>query len=223
MDARVARALTQRMYLLGAQRGFADQNLEHPQWKLKVQGAKGNPYTVTLSEASQGCSCPDHVIRKLPCKHMYFVAYRIAGLTHEVAEWFHDIDAKLYDRLQLRPAAQVSGECAICFEPVNAEGTTCHQCKHPFHQSCAERWRAHCVPTTCPLCRAVWSGSNRDIALTSRVSVPPKLLTSQQHRQLVRGIRKAIDRKAQRFATKQPEYARWILDHMGRDLVVSAR
>lgn len=38
---------------------------------IKIQGSAGEPYTSTLDE----CDCMDFIHRKLPCKHIYCLAF----------------------------------------------------------------------------------------------------------------------------------------------------
>ena len=49
---------------------------------MHIQGSSKNPYVTTLNE----CTCTDYFIRRLPCKHMYTLAFEM-GLMNDLPEY----------------------------------------------------------------------------------------------------------------------------------------
>ena len=68
---RKRKAYNEPIYLLGLEQITNDFTRV-----FKVIGSTKHTYTVTINE-HPSCTCPDHCIRKITCKHMYFVMLRI--------------------------------------------------------------------------------------------------------------------------------------------------
>lgn len=140
------RGQRERMLLMGADRVGEG-------WALDVKGQSGRVYTVSMTPHYVACTCPDHLYRRVTCKHAFFVVQQVAGCDAAAADSqgrYAELDAALRDRLQGKPRG---GQCAICFEEV-AEGNSCCACSNTFHDACIRAWTA--ANPTCPLCRAGW-------------------------------------------------------------------
>ncbi len=169
MEARLQRALTQRMFLLSAKEETADK------WTFSVQGTTGKAYKVTFTPEKCSCNCPD---RTKFCKHIHFMRYRVVTAALEDAETWNETcyrsvksawRARFKSMLAaLTPAAPSAAPaagplypltCCICFEDVASaeEGTSCPQgCKRSeFHAACIDMWTER--EPSCPLCRQPWT------------------------------------------------------------------
>lgn len=146
-------------------------------WALDVRGESKRTYTVSMTPQHVSCTCPDHVYRRVTCKHAFFVVQQVADCDAAAADsqaMYGELDAALSSRLQ---GKQRGGECPICFEEVT-EGSSCCTCKHTFHHACIRQWTAD--NPTCPLCRGKWLP----------VSLPPAAADEDFHRRLRRLIRR---------------------------------
>lgn len=163
MEARIKRAMAQRIYLTG--RPARDQ--------FAVAGLTSN-YLVymnnhTYETCAHFCSCPDFTNRHQACKHIFFVLFRVLGIPQDA--WLRDPTMRVdLDRPVLeqkaaaddppagpRPLETPDAECVVCFErfadTAQEPNTTCASCRHTFHASCVDVWRTHTRKTTCPMCQ----------------------------------------------------------------------
>lgn len=77
MQERLSRAFAHRLFLVGVDTpaaAVADGGDEARVYS--VLGSTANVYTVTIRERPS-CTCPDHIKRGDPCKHMLFVMHRV--------------------------------------------------------------------------------------------------------------------------------------------------
>lgn len=70
MANRLVNALVQKLYFI-EEVVISDKHRDY-----LIMGSTGNVYTVTISDKYK-CTCPDHVRRKVQCKHIYFVLVRV--------------------------------------------------------------------------------------------------------------------------------------------------
>lgn len=175
-EARVERALSQRIYLMHQERCVLDQ---HQRLEYQVMGASNVQYKVVLDSRKArakghgtSCTCPDFTTRHSTCKHILFVLLRVCKLSLAGAQ--QDL-GRLMAQLWQRPAsahaeevpspsasatvkpADPEDECAVCMEVLGCSEpllACTHGCKHYFHEDCIMRWLR--VGTSCPLCRADW-------------------------------------------------------------------
>jgi hypothetical protein len=70
MANRLVNAVTQKLYFI------EEKSVDECSREYKIMGSTGNIYTVTISEALT-CTCPDYKLRKVQCKHIYFVLVRV--------------------------------------------------------------------------------------------------------------------------------------------------
>ena len=70
MWIRKQRGLSQKIYLI--------ESISVSEYvkKFNVCGTTGNVYTVSIKETPI-CTCPDHMVRRRRCKHIYFVLLRV--------------------------------------------------------------------------------------------------------------------------------------------------
>ncbi len=173
---RIQRGLTERMYLLRANRAPTTNA-----WQLAVQGTKGDVYTVGVEDHQVSCTCMYAKTNYKVCKHVFFVFVRIAKMdpalfvsdvpVFDVAGRFPGFADSLLAATKRPEApqpttatatAETEGvdsrgntECCICYEGFGGEPRyTCERCANGVHAGCLERWlRAGSTSSTCPLCR----------------------------------------------------------------------
>lgn len=139
---RLQRALSQRILLLSLE--TAGDGLV-----LHVLGASGQKYWVTFP-ARRGleprCTCPDHSIRRVKCKHILWASLKV-------------LPAGEAPRPGPAPAPRLerrNSECCVCLvdfeEGESAE--VCARCRNGIHGVCLSRWSAAKADrATCPTCR----------------------------------------------------------------------
>jgi hypothetical protein len=182
MEARVQRALRQRMFLI---------SYEEPH-RYRVAGLT-SAYTVSLHPdlaPIYECSCPDHRQRKQICKHIFFVLFRVlnqdpatwrpsqvltryepslsapteATASHNTSQTIEAIQKDTTPALLDLESKEWKGlvheeeDCCICYESLRPEhGYTvvnlCHTCQHLFHADCYTTWKRFSAHQSCPLCR----------------------------------------------------------------------
>ena len=182
---RIARALTQRLYLI-------EQEEDDSGRKYAVLGSTGNVYTVKVG-ALVSCDCPDAAKGNV-CKHQLFVMlkvlraaesskliYQRALLSHELAELFAKGGAARPEAVAsssvVEAYAEATGksrapaeeeaaaaplrnsDCPVCFEALGSEKCeVCVTCHNGIHAECFGMWvrTKGTAAVTCPLCRSAW-------------------------------------------------------------------
>jgi hypothetical protein len=182
---RIARALTQRLYLI-------EQEEEDSGRKYAVLGSTGNVYTVKVGPLVS-CDCPDAAKGNV-CKHQLFVMlkvlraaesskliYQRALLSHELAELFAKGGAARPEAVAsssvVEAYAEATGksrapaeeeaaaaplrnsDCPVCFEALGTEKCeVCVTCHNGIHAECFGMWvrTKGTAAVTCPLCRSAW-------------------------------------------------------------------
>ncbi len=168
-SGRIDRSKKQRLYLL-------QYKALEEQFQFTVEGSSGNHYTVTFDEEFFSCTCPDYQHRFLPCKHLFFMAFRVfrkstisvylegespQGAFLEVQKYFGDLDQIDAKKSEKKEEAAVTApsrneDCVICFEPLEKEDAIV-QCVniHGLHEDCMSRWRRQgfAASSKCPMCK----------------------------------------------------------------------
>ncbi len=159
LELRIERAITQRICVLGQERG--DQQITYT-----VAGVTG-VYTVVLGP-QPSCSCPDnaHGTRNF-CKHLINVLVKVHKVPLDsplIGSMAWDADDLAELGLDVRPRQLASprlveqdAECCICYEALlNGEPLTdcIYGCRKQMHRACVATWRQHKALATCPYCRA---------------------------------------------------------------------
>lgn len=188
MEARLQRALTQRMYLIG---GRAVTN----GWELRVEGATQTVYKVVLQPKFCSCNCPDYEQRRSICKHIMFAVGRVANhmdilrsmngsdpgtfvltdsLDERLTQLIEGVQAEVVgvkseekdtEAEELKEEKMFDYDCRICFDELLPTDTlsTCATCKNNLHADCVHKWAASCRRSgnnvSCPFCRAEFSAS----------------------------------------------------------------
>lgn len=149
--------LTQRIYLVKLR---IDE--EEDSYIFDVLGTSSKLYEVTISETKTVCTCPDHVYRKIFCKHMYFLTERVISL--EVMQLrltnIAQFKEQLLQKLGHLQGNEIGSEtrndtCVICFEDfiVSDVLQTCYICKNSLHGECWERYCGSGRSQNCVYCR----------------------------------------------------------------------
>ena len=161
---RLARALSENMYLLSVFKiGQA--------WWFIVRG--GKTYRVMLVNRAftcnfdkRSCTCPDYHGRGMVCKHMLFLAAKIARKPHisalSDAETFDsDFFTAVKQLLDKKNRLLVPGDghCLICSDEQRQTTWNCVHCKNSSCcMDCIHNWFTRCLFNqnilTCPHCRA---------------------------------------------------------------------
>lgn len=176
MEARIRRALSERIYVVGIDREAADRMC------FKVCGSRDMVYDVSFHDLTPPrCTCMDFKQRGMstPCKHILYLYYRV--LKCEYAQPTHFRAFSLACSLrpqqqqqveekkqQVDEAEEVDYDCAVCYDAMAQQErkAVCPQCKKHIHHACMEVWRRH--SNTCPLCRYEYVQRRRDYHILSQ-------------------------------------------------------
>lgn len=170
MDARITRALNQRMFYF-----------DRPdQYTWKTIGSTGTLYTVKIGPETISCTCPDSRTRgQFICKHLIFVLFRVLKVDRNI-QFVRELRKTLtpYEITQIyRNSPDVTlhrlpentivtqkplEDCGICYEAISSDDdvTWCRSvCGNNVHSTCFDMWRKACrgSPLTCVFCRSRWS------------------------------------------------------------------
>ncbi|KAN0085156.1 hypothetical protein V8E54_001623 [Elaphomyces granulatus] len=172
---KLARATTQRMYVLNRTRSDNEEILEEV---VDIVGTTGNVYKVKVNNEPT-CSCPD-AAKGNQCKHIIYVGavlvnvlkapshlrYQLAFLTSELCEIFEKApikskEAEATDSAGKRKA--IEGDCPICFMEFDSQNEEIVWCKaacgNNIHKACFDRWAAtqRAQGVRCVYCRTPWA------------------------------------------------------------------
>ena len=171
MADRYERALSQRMYLLSASRIN-----EGRAWEFNIEGSRGIPYLVRITDNGSRCNCPDMAS---VCKHIMFISLRVLRYNHVetcLTGSMDDALSSLLVRNESKQSPMISGNldgdkekiiegesCSICFEDFKSlnECSFCTTCKKAIHKECIKVWLRQ--RATCPLCRGTWQTSSSSL------------------------------------------------------------
>ena len=164
MATRLARALTEPMYLLSVEKEF-DQNF----WLFKIKSKQ--IYAQKIGPEGHICTCQDYELHHALCKHLLFLMVKLIfaegassaeepvsdpedmGWSPEAYSFYDSIWTSLFIDI-LFPKKRNEKQCAICFDDIEgADDTICclFSCQNVFHTRCISKWLA--VQNTCPFCR----------------------------------------------------------------------
>jgi len=163
---RLERALSQRLYSL-----WRDAETE----TYRIMGSTGTTYAVGVGDGCY-CSCPDHRLRNVVCKHICFVLIKVLrleagdprlsclGLPDDEIRRIVNGLAPLPpppQRAKARaPAARrdyLGLACAICMDDMQGHENIVYcewSCGQSVHAECQQRWLLR--NSTCVCCRAEW-------------------------------------------------------------------
>jgi len=169
---KLARATTQRMYVLNRTRSDNEEIFEEV---VDIVGTTGNIYKVRVNNEPT-CSCPD-AAKGNQCKHIIYVLvnvlkapsylrYQLAFLTSELCEIFEKApikskEAEATDSAGKRKA--IEGDCPICFMEFDSQNEEIVWCKaacgNNIHKACFDRWAAtqRAQGVRCVYCRTPWA------------------------------------------------------------------
>jgi len=132
--------------------------------KCRILGTSDRIYIVnvkkTYDKIECTCNCPDYLMRKVNCKHIYWLGRNKFGSfdpdTWQV-EYYNDfvVDAWLYDYND--DLIGRNENCPICLEEIDhqVERTICckNNCGNSVHSVCWTRYYEATHKTKCVLCR----------------------------------------------------------------------
>lgn len=168
-QARVQRALSQRIYVVGLDRLTTHKVL------LEVMGNTDTVYLIGMQNPNirPECTCGDFQSRSewVPCKHIIYVYVRVLGnVASELEEMWEMgrnsvVWTRIFDQIcNLRAVKDDKKEaqtenirgddvCCICYDDLSVGLTrACSSCLHTLHRACVEKWLKH--NKTCPFCRS---------------------------------------------------------------------
>lgn len=192
MEARISRALTQKMYLIQCGEMRPSRSI-----LCDVEGSTGTTYVVELKKVGCCCTCPDFAKRGEMCKHIFFVLVRVAKTPiSEVQQdpdnfvLSDDLTTRIKNAIDPTHAvtdafeARLTNECGVCYEDFTERDKDlrkCMTCSKALHDSCMELWTRSCATRgqtwTCPYCRGFLSVCKRireedDDCLSKMVAKP---------------------------------------------------
>ena len=140
MEARIRRALSQRIFLIDTKE---NQTYE-------ISGLT-DCYTVKIRQEKHTCTCKDYERRQTHCKHIFFVLFRVLNISQD--DWL--VDQSLITGRVPRQLEEIDTECCICIEEFQEKDSciNCITCGHKFHILCINQWARH-KKGSCPLCRS---------------------------------------------------------------------
>jgi len=149
-----------------------------------ILGSTGKQYRVRVSSEERTCTCPDHSMRLVDCKHILFVLIQVLGFDRDTIHSIkkHTLKEALVKRETLLTKhaetntthaetknsekkedirKQTEGaDCPICLEPLETGEKIVYckkTCGNNFHDYCFSKWkRANNNDATCPMCRGQW-------------------------------------------------------------------
>jgi hypothetical protein len=145
MQDRIKRALAQNMYLIER----CDSNV------FQIAGITKNYRVIIAEKNGHHCTCPDYDRRREPCKHIFFVLFRVFKLDPESWVSNPSLMPDLEFAVSIRKLETEDTECPICYEEFTNQSITetCRCCLHKFDVDCMTVWRSHSLNRKCPLCR----------------------------------------------------------------------
>ncbi len=153
-----------------------------------VQGTSVDMYIVSFTQTSPHhptCACPDFQRRAEPCKHIYYVVFKILftdiakqGTEEHILQIAHrqcgaaesgaasELWAAIVTAERKRQTTPLLGPktdvdtCSICFDDMDPKNikqvSWCSkECRTPFHRTCMDIWLQ--TNHTCPMCRKDWA------------------------------------------------------------------
>lgn len=132
--------------------------------KCKILGSSNRIYTLELvtteNQVHARCDCPDCVIRKVTCKHMYWFGTKQLGVsdpnfwTVETVDIFIKHNKKFQEQIN-RERNEI---CPICFELIdyqNQHTIRCTMvCQNSVHLLCWRRYNYVSFSNQCVICRS---------------------------------------------------------------------
>lgn len=136
-----------------------------------IMGSSGNVYTITINN-TPSCTCPDYLIRKTNCKHLYFVLDRVLGVTDIGIDKNIMADEKIkikYRKLEQQKIKnkkidddKLDDICPLCLDELE-NGEELDWCKAMcgkyVHKSCFVIC-SRAYQAKCPYCRHPWYENN---------------------------------------------------------------
>ena len=106
-------------------------------------------YIINLQDVNNmACSCMDHKLRNVRCKHIYKVLYNVFGLREDA----YIMGAPLLGKQTIEVTDFEN--CPICFDEIFDKYYKCCCCRKGFHTNCITSWFKSSSETSCPMCRS---------------------------------------------------------------------
>lgn len=150
---RRVKSLRERILLIGVSQEGGEiicDILSHTDKQYKIQ------ITLTSPNVKVQCTCPDFCIRKVTCKHIYWLGYKKLGYkTPE--EWNQETVFNLLNNYLCNVVGR-NDTCPICLENIDYsnELTICceSECHNSVHTMCWERYFMTAYNRKCVVCRS---------------------------------------------------------------------
>ncbi len=128
---------------------------------VDILGQTNKQYTINImfpnNEVRACCSCPDFVIRKKVCKHIYWIGYKIIG--RQPQDWTLDMFQELCEYFKEYSSDKEgrNHDCPICLETIDytTQQTICceTQCQNSVHRICWLKYYQNTLNTKCVICK----------------------------------------------------------------------
>lgn len=151
------KSITQRFLLLGVEYQKGQDDIID----CVILGSNNTMYHICIScepTLAFCCTCPDAMIRKSICKHLYWFGFKKLGKSNPI-EWTKDDIAVFLNKYIGGGAIKGRNDsCPICLEHINyeKEGTTCCEgvCNNSVHTICWNRYTDISNNFACVTCRS---------------------------------------------------------------------
>ncbi|PYH41846.1 RING finger protein [Aspergillus saccharolyticus JOP 1030-1] len=174
---RAARAMTQRMFIVGHNITLVDGVLDI---SFDIVGTTGNLYKTTIGKVPT-CNCPD-ARKGNQCKHICYVLinalkapadlqYQLAFLSSELREIYNgsSLSKERPTKDNAGNRKPIEGDCPICFmefEPEMEDIVWCRAaCGNNIHKTCFQQWVAtqQTQGLRCVYCRSPWQPDTENV------------------------------------------------------------
>ena len=156
------KSITQRILLLETELINNDSPILGTFINCKIVGSTNKVYNIRVwkkqNKINCCCSCLDFSIRKIYCKHIYWLGYKKFGII-EPTEWTVEIyNNFLNESLVNRKTYRKNENCPICLENIDYQNeitVNCtNTCLNSVHAECWTRNVTITSNTNCGVCRS---------------------------------------------------------------------
>lgn len=133
-------------------------------FNFSVLGSHGKSYDIKFDSCYE-CTCPDFMINKLICKHIYLIFVKYFRLIPDIDKKDNKLSKKQFELfIKIHNSNKLrNDECIICYDKLGVNNYVCHVCKNGFHRECISLIIEHNGSNSvCPMCRTMIDKENKE-------------------------------------------------------------